>query len=295
MTLELPDDFDFGGPEAFDQGHEPTGIVEVDLEIDEEHVDDPTGPQPLIRISSSAKTDTGMRRDHNEDAMASIRSEIFVIADGMGGYAAGEVASELATTVLTEAFETESFGGERDGTLPRRADELVRAVKSANRTIWEAAQEDEERQGMGSTLVAARFAPNKKRVYIAHVGDSRCYRLRDSTLEQLTHDHTLEALGITGPARHKLVRALGVEPEVDVDLRIDEPRHGDQFILCSDGLSKMLSDDDIVTVILASASIDDAVEHLVSEANHRGGRDNVSVIIVRVDDLAESMALAATT
>lgn len=279
---------DTGEREALGQGGKATGHIslEVDVALDIEDEDEPTSPFARILVTAVGNTDTGRRRKHNEDAIMVVNNEIFAIADGMGGYAAGEVASQMATDMITASFESGHFGGEPDPFVPRRGDELVRSIKHANTSIYEQAQSNTKQAGMGTTLVAARFSPNKKRVYIAHVGDSRCYRLRGDELEQLTLDHTLASVGITGPAGHKLIRALGVQADVDVDLRVDEPMPGDYFLLCSDGLSKMVPEPMIIDIVNEQDDIEQAVKRLIDRANQRGGKDNVSVILVRVDDIA---------
>lgn len=248
--------------------------------------DEPTGPTPRILVTAVGSTDAGRRRKHNEDAFLVLpQHSLFAIADGMGGYAAGEVASQMAIDVITAAFDGGDFGGAPIGGLPRRGDELVRAIQTANTAILKQARSNEAQAGMGTTLVAARFSPNRKRVYVAHVGDSRLYRLRGGALEQLTTDHTLGAMGISGPSASKLSRAVGVFDDVEVDLAVDEPERGDYYILCSDGLSKMVPEETIAQLIQASADdLDAAVQRLIAEANERGGKDNVSVILIRVDD-----------
>lgn len=247
--------------------------------------DEPTGPVARILVSAVGGTDQGKKRKHNEDAYVVLPNHaLYAIADGMGGYAAGEVASQMAMDVLKTSFESDQFGGAPITGLPRRGDELVRAIQSANSAILTQARNNEHQQGMGTTLVAARFAPNRKRVYIAHVGDSRVYRLRDGHLHQLTTDHTLGAAGVTGPSASKLSRAVGVFDDVEVDLAIDEPREGDHYVLCSDGLFKMVPDDKICEIIYGASTIQNAVDELIREANSRGGKDNVSVILVRVDE-----------
>jgi serine/threonine protein phosphatase PrpC len=252
--------------------------------------DEPTGPVPRILVSAVGGTDQGKKRKHNEDAFVVLPSHsLFAIADGMGGYAAGEVASQMAMDILRDSFERETFGGAPIPGLPKRGDELVRAIQTANLAILTQARQNEAQAGMGTTLVAARFAPNRKRVYIAHVGDSRIYRLRDGRLEQLTTDHTLGAAGVTGPSAQKLSRAVGVFDDVEVDLNIDEPRLGDHYVLCSDGLFKMVPDDKICSIIYGADTIEHAVDELIREANSRGGKDNVSVILVRVDEPDERM------
>lgn len=246
--------------------------------------DDPTGPQALILVTAVGRTDAGRRRKHNEDSYLVMQEHnLFVIADGMGGYAAGEVASQLAVDVIGEAFRTKTFTGDPDATRPRRGDELVRAIQMANMAILTQARANEAQHGMGTTLVSCRFSPNKQRVYIAHVGDSRCYRIRDNAIKQLTQDHTLGAAGITGPAAAKLSRAVGIQDTVEVDLEIVAPKPHDHYILCSDGLSKMVPDEMIKELILAQPDLDAAVAKLIEVANDRGGRDNISVILVRVD------------
>ena len=253
---------------------------DVDFEEDE-----PSGPQPRILVSAAGQTDAGRRRKHNEDAYLVLANHsLFAIADGMGGYAAGEVASQMAIDVITAAFETGHFGGAPISGLPRRGDELVRAIQTANQSILQQARTNEAQAGMGTTVVAARFSPNRKRVYIAHVGDSRLYRIRGDQLQQLTTDHTLGAMGIAGPSANKLSRAVGVFDEVEVDLNVDEPEVGDYYMLCSDGLSKMVSEDVMKQIVVAQkGDIDGAVNKLIAEANERGGKDNVSVILIRVD------------
>lgn len=264
---------------------------EIDISIDSGEADaamiedDPTGPVAKILVSAVGGTDQGRKRKHNEDAYVVLPSHsLFAIADGMGGYAAGEVASQMAMDILKHSFESSEFGGAPIAGLPKRGDELVRAIQSANSAILTQARENEHQQGMGTTLVAARFAPNRKRVYIAHVGDSRVYRLRDGHLHQLTTDHTLGAAGVTGPSAAKLSRAVGVFDDVEVDLAIDEPREGDHYVLCSDGLFKMVPDEKICEIIYNATNIQAAVDELIREANSRGGKDNVSVILVRVDE-----------
>jgi len=283
-----------GEEEALDRGAGATGLTSLDLDIDVElDREEPTSPIALILVTAHGSTDVGLRRSHNEDSILVFNDELFAIADGMGGYAAGEVASELCTEVMTAAFETRHFGGVKDESLPWRGDELVRTIKCANGVIYAKAQEDQSKAGMGTTVVAARFSPNKKQVYLGHVGDSRCYRLRDGTLEQLTTDHTLASLGLTGKNAEKLIRALGVQPEVDVDLHVEECFDEDLYMLCSDGLSKMVPDDTTAQILAEGAPLDVMVDRLIAEANANGGRDNVSVVLVRVQDAADFAAASA--
>lgn len=246
--------------------------------------DEPTGPVAKILVSAAGKTDPGKKREHNEDALLlAPEHELYAIADGMGGYAAGEVASQLAVDTLRDAFRAGSFG-ELDEGFPKRGAELMAAIRAANADIRREAQQDESRSGMGTTIVAARFSPGRNRVYVAHVGDSRCYRIRDGELKQLTTDHTLGAIGITGPSANKLSRAVGAFDHVDVDLTVDEPQPGDHYLLCSDGLYKMLLDERIAAIVAASGSLAQAVDELIDSAIERGGRDNITVVLLRVDE-----------
>ncbi len=259
-----------------------TGEFQVDLPTEER--EDPTGPVPLIVLSAVGRSDPGRRRPHNEDAVVvSDEHGLYAVADGMGGYAAGEVASQLAVDTLAHAFTTGEFGGAPIEGLPRRGDELVRAIQTANAAILAQARANEAQAGMGTTVVAARFSSHRQRVYIAHVGDSRAYRLRRDELTQLTADHTLGAAGMTGPSASKLSRAVGVFDEVEVDLQIDEPLAGDVYLLCSDGLSKMVPAAEIQRIVCEERQLSALADRLIAEANARGGRDNVSVIVVRVD------------
>ncbi len=259
--------------------------TEVDLSLMADDEDEPSGPLARILVTAVGSTHAGRRRKHNEDAFLVLaQHSLFAIADGMGGYAAGEVASQMAIDVITAAFDTNHFGGSAIAGLPPRGDELVRAIQSANSAILTQARSNEAQAGMGTTVVAARFSANRKRCYIAHVGDSRLYRLRGVELKQLTTDHTLGAMGIQGPSANKLSRAVGVFDDVEVDLNIDEPEVGDYYIICSDGLSKMVPEPDIADIVASAPNLDAAVERLIAEANERGGKDNVSVILIRVDE-----------
>lgn len=275
--------------EGATRGARPAALLSTELDVTMDlpatEEEEPTGPVPLILVSAVGRTDQGRRRKHNEDAFAvDAERGLFAIADGMGGYAAGEVASQMAIDTLLQAYRTGDFGGAPIEGLPRRGDELVRAIQTANAAILNQARGNEAQTGMGTTIVTARFSPNRQRVYIAHVGDSRVYRIRDHQLTQLTADHTLGAAGVTGPSAAKLSRAVGVFDEVEVDLNVDEPKIGDYYLLCSDGLFKMVSENDIQRLIEGEKDLEATANRLVDEANARGGKDNVSVIVVRVDD-----------
>ncbi len=244
------------------------------------------------------RTDPGLVREHNEDAVfANPNLGCVVLADGMGGYNAGEVASGMATTRFSAEVEAaltgrppEASDGPGHGAFALRC--LHDAIIDANAAIFEAAQAHTQYAGMGTTLVAALFFDD--RVAVAHVGDSRLYRMRDGELQQLTRDHSLlqeqidSGLLSAEEARfflHKnlVTRALGVDPVVEPEIAEFAVLPGDMYLLCSDGLNDMVSDEDIALALDAfGVNLELAATHLVQMANDNGGRDNVSLILVRV-------------
>ncbi len=240
-----------------------------------------------LRITDQAyATDTGRQRSANEDSVF-VRAPVFVIADGMGGAQAGEVASKTAA----ESFDH----GLPDGP-PERV--LRETIESANRTIHSLARKDPNLAGMGTTTTAAILDEAAEEVAIGHVGDSRAYRLRRGKLERLTRDHSLveemrrkgqltEAQAEDHPQRSIITRALGPEPEVEVDLQTVPAQAGDVFLICSDGLTTMLDDGHIERLLSRSTSMPNAVRALVDEANRAGGRDNISVVACKLVDAAE--------
>jgi protein phosphatase len=257
--------------------------AELPIAVEE---DDASGPYFPVSVVAAGATHVGKKRKHNEDAIAMLESHnVYVLADGMGGYAAGEVASQMCVDSILQAYRTGQFGGEPIEGLPPRGDELVRAIQTANAEILHESRTNEARAGMGTTVVATRFVPARQRLYIAHVGDSRLYRMRKDELVQLTTDHTLGAQGVTGPAAQKLSRAVGVFDEVEVDLNIDVPEVGDVYLICSDGLVKMVHELRIVEILAEQLDPQRAADILVEEANARGGKDNISVLVIRVGEI----------
>ena len=245
-------------------------------------LDEPTRPIPLILVSAAAQTDPGLKRQKNEDSYLVLEEHgVFAVADGMGGYAGGEIASRTAVEVIAKAFQSNTFVGKPHTDVPRRGSELVLAIQKANQAIYDKAR-DRDLKGMGTTIVGARFSPNKQRLYVGHVGDSRCYRFRDGQLTQMTTDHTLAAEGLIGPLSSRLSRAVGISPTVKVDLLIARPLPLDRYLMCSDGLSKMVSDDQVRDILRGESDVKLAVERLVAKANESGGRDNITVILVQV-------------
>lgn len=252
------------------------------------------------KISISEITDVGKVRDHNEDAIGSNADiGLMVLADGMGGYNAGEVASGIAVQTITELASEGALREERNDVDPtsgmmRQTIVLRDAIARANKIIFQTAQSQTHCEGMGTTLVAAMFYDN--RVSIAHVGDSRAYRLRGGKFEQLTMDHSLlqelvdrgfysEEEAQRSTNRNYVTRALGVEPSVDVEIQEFEVLPDDVYLLCSDGLPDMVEDEDIhLTIRTFNASLDVVGQQLVQLTNDHGGRDNVSIMLAQIID-----------
>ena len=252
------------------------------------------------KLKFAELTNTGMVREHNEDAIGSnVDMGLMVLADGMGGYNAGEVASGIAVQTISDLAAEGATREERHDVDPhtglmRQTIVLRDAVARANKIIFQTAQSQTHCEGMGTTLVAAMFYDN--RISIAHVGDSRAYRLRDERFEQLTMDHSLlqelvdrgfysEEEAQRSTNRNYVTRALGVEPTVEVEVQEYEVLPGDIYLLCSDGLPDMVEDEDIhLTISTFNASLDVVGEQLVQLANEHGGRDNVSVQLAHVLD-----------
>jgi protein phosphatase len=227
-------------------------------------------------------SDLGRQRQGNEDNYF-VRAPLFVVADGMGGAQAGEVASEMAV---------ESF----DGGLPHGspADGLVSVIEDANRRIHDRSRAEAQRAGMGTTVTAAYVG--EQEVTIAHVGDSRAYVLRDGELKRLTRDHSLvgelvargkltEEQAETHPQRSVITRALGPEPEVQVDVQVYKARAGDVFMVCSDGLTSMVPEPRVREILGAAGSLDEAGRELIAAANDAGGRDNITVVLFRLEEV----------
>jgi len=238
----------------------------------------------MLKVAEEAhKTDTGRQRHANEDSYFA-RAPLFAVADGMGGAQAGEVASRIAAG----AFERGTWSDE----APAEG-QLEQIAQRANREIHKLAQEDSSRAGMGTTLTAAMVGDDE--VALSHVGDSRAYVLRDGQLKRLTKDHSLvEELRRQGrlteeqaeehPQRSIITRALGPEPSVNVDTMTFPARAGDVFLLCSDGLTTMVSDDEIRDILANARSLRSAVNKLIDAANRGGGRDNITAVAFRVAD-----------
>jgi len=233
-----------------------------------------------LRVIVDGKTDKGLVRKENEDAFCIEKDlGLLAIADGMGGHASGEVASKMAIEILSDSLKKE---GEP---LP---DRLESGVKLANKMIYEASRSQSQLNGMGTTLTAVQL--DGKRLSIAHVGDSRAYLIRGGVIEQLTDDHTIVSEQVArgmitreeaarSDMRNILSKALGIAPEVDVDIEELTVSEGDQLVLCSDGLSELISDDEILSEVQSSKRPEIVCDELVNLAIQRGGEDNITVIV----------------
>jgi len=250
----------------------------------------------VLEIASC--TDPGMVRSHNEDSIATDAANgLVVLADGMGGYNAGEVASGMATTVIITEMR-QILASTQPNQIDPRTNQTIAArlmreqVLKANGSIYQAAQSQPQYAGMGTTLVVSLFYDN--RVLVAHLGDSRLYLLREGALRQVTRDHSLLQEQIDSGlltaeqaknAQHKnlVTKALGIDPSVEPEIHEYPTRPGDLYLLCSDGLCDMVEDEEISTALQAlGGNLKLAAQQLVQMANDNGGRDNVSVILVRI-------------
>ena len=240
-------------------------------------------------FSAQGISDCGRVREHNEDTFRiDCEQGLFVVADGMGGHAAGEVASAIAVEILSEKLMS------RDETSESSSEEyLQHAVQAANQAVYTNAQSNSERKGMGTTLTFL-FCQGD-RLFFGHVGDSRAYLLRNDELTQLTRDHTWVNMqvraGVISPEeaeqaqmRHVLVKALGTEPEVEADIREIDVLPKDRFLLCSDGLSDLVGKEELRQVLLSREGPEEVAGRLVELANGFGGRDNITAVVIDCHD-----------
>src|SRR5580658_3963189 len=265
----------------------------------------PTGASPLMRAIAAGQSDVGLQREHNEDSFVVLKEyDLYVVADGMGGHRAGDVASKLATETISEFFKSTAnddvtWPFHFDTNLSEEENRLLTGIRVANRQIFERSTRSREYQGMGTTVVGAMFSPKKQRMYIGHVGDSRCYRVREGAIAQLTRDHSLindyllAMPDLTDEQKSELpknviTRALGMQDQVVVDLQHDDPKQGDVYVLCSDGLSGMASDDDIRQIVTGTQDIREACLRLIQRANERGGEDNITAVLIKIEKQDEA-------
>ncbi|MCA9674587.1 MAG: Stp1/IreP family PP2C-type Ser/Thr phosphatase [Kofleriaceae bacterium] len=251
------------------------------------------------RVRFSGGTNVGRKREINEDSIhVPVDQRLAIVADGMGGHSSGEVASRLAVDIVVDYFQqtaeqqTLTWPYKVDRDLRADVNRLITSIKLANVEIWERSQREPRLKGMGTTIVAQYFLDDA--VIVGHVGDSRAYRLRGGELTQLTEDHSLindyiKMKRMTAeeaenwPHKNVVVRALGMKEAVQVDILTEVPKIGDSYVLCSDGLSGMITDEQIAYMVGHERDLDRAVEQLIDAANEEGGVDNISVVIARVE------------
>ena len=255
----------------------------------------------MLRVVAAGRSDVGLLREHNEDSFALLHGHgLFVVADGMGGHRAGEVASLLATTTVTAFFdstmrEDATWPFHYDPALSVEENRLVTSIKVANRSIYEEGARASERRGMGTTFVGLLLARQTGRVFVGHVGDSRCYRVRGGEITLLTQDHSLVNEYIRTmpdlPAaqrdelpRNVITRALGMHDVVLVDVLAEATREDDIYVLCSDGLSGMITDAELLDVVTTHEDPEVACRALIALANDHGGEDNITAVVLRLVD-----------
>ncbi|MDD9945519.1 MAG: Stp1/IreP family PP2C-type Ser/Thr phosphatase [Myxococcales bacterium] len=261
-----------------------------------------------MRTRAVGLTDVGLQRDHNEDTYRCLDEYgLYLVADGMGGHQSGEVASMMAAESMRAFFEATE---KDDATWPFPIDpnlslmenRLSAAIKMANKQIFERSCSDQSMQGMGTTVVGLLLSEERRLAYIAHVGDSRAYRVRDGEITLLTRDHSLvndylmmmpdmpkEAMDVL--PKNVITRALGMQDSVVVDLGVEDIREGDRFVLCSDGLNGQVPDERILEVVESHGDdLESTVKQLVEESNAAGGDDNVTVVVVSLEQIGEERA-----
>ena len=255
-------------------------------------------------IEAAARTDVGLNRRNNEDAFGSFDDlTLYIVADGMGGHAAGEIASSLTVETIHRSLaetpeEDMTAGVDAAGRSSIGGRRLVMAVKEANARLLGRSRTNPELHGMGTTVAAIFFDRRCESVAICHVGDSRVYRIRDAQIEQLTEDHTVVQQLInegqmraeqrrSSQQRHVLTQAVGASDELHPELRLERPQAGDMFVVCTDGVHDTIEAEEILQVVLTTgARLETACGRLIDLANHRGGKDNSTVLIVRCNRVA---------
>jgi len=255
-----------------------------------------------MNFTAAGLTDVGLQREHNEDSYCILSEHrLFVVADGMGGHRAGDVASRMATSEMTAFFDATNANGvdgpsKHDARMSVDQSRLVSAVKLANQRIFQTSIENRSVQGMGTTVVGVLFNRENRKMNVAHVGDSRAYRVRAGAITQLTRDHSLlndyllVMPNLSDAQKERLpsnviTRALGMQQAVAVDVSVDDAEPGDVYVLCSDGLNGMVSDERILDIVhSAGPDVETAARTLISQANQNGGEDNITVVIIRITE-----------
>jgi serine/threonine protein phosphatase PrpC len=250
------------------------------------------------KLLAAGQTSVGMVRKNNEDAFfLAPEKGLLVVADGMGGHASGEIASRMAVDTIRNYFEavgehgSPPLVGKYDDDFTEETNRLASAVRLANMAIYEAASQNEKWRGMGTTIVCALL--NKHKLSIAHVGDSRLYLIRSGGIEQLTDDHSVVAEQVKrelisqkeadqSEIKNMLTRALGIDSRVEVDLSELSLLEGDALILCTDGLTNMVPDEEILSTVVAEGNPSVVSQGLIAQANEGGGKDNITVVAAYV-------------
>lgn len=247
-----------------------------------------------MRAIAAGVTDVGRERAHNEDRFILLpQFNVFVVADGMGGHQSGEVASRMAASTVAGYFR-----GKPTANGETASNRLRDALVDANAKIFERADDSRAHRGMGTTVVAAAFSPGDRTMHVAHAGDSRAYLLRDREMKLLTRDHSLlsDALlerpelsesDLSYLPKNVITRALGISPNVELDVNTVSARLGDIFLLCSDGLHGLVEEPEIINIIMKTDSLSDACDRLVEEANAQGGKDNITAVLIRIEEADE--------
>ncbi|HEY4016210.1 MAG TPA: Stp1/IreP family PP2C-type Ser/Thr phosphatase [Polyangiaceae bacterium] len=258
----------------------------------------------MIRAVAAGLSDVGLQREHNEDSFVVLKEyDLYVVADGMGGHRAGDIASRIATETISEFFRTTAnedvtWPFHFDTNLSEEENRLLTGIRVANRQIFERSTRSRECHGMGTTVVGAMFSSKKSRMYIGHVGDSRCYRVRDGQIRLLTRDHSLindyllAMPDLTDEQKSELpknviTRALGMQDHVVVDLQHDDPKREDIYVLCSDGLSGMIGDDEIRQIATGTPDIREVCRRLIQRANEHGGEDNITAVVIKIEEIED--------
>lgn len=255
--------------------------------------------QCMTKVQAAGLSDRGLKRAHNEDSLSVVPDlGLFIVADGMGGHNAGEVASRQAIETIVEFLrdvsdDSATWPIAKDENLTLQENRIAGAIKLANRAVCKLSMEHPEYHGMGTTLVGVLFSAESREISIAHVGDSRCYRLRGGRLEKITSDHSWveEQLqrGIISEDearnhrwKNVITRALGNKLEVDVEVQTLTSEANDLFLLCSDGLSGMVDDQALEETLVSQPDLELLAQELIRKANEAGGHDNISLILIRI-------------
>lgn len=246
-----------------------------------------------MRAIAAGLTDIGRERNHNEDRFILLPEfNVFVVADGMGGHQSGEVASRMAASTIASFFRTQPSPEDEVG------ERLRAAVCDANAKIFARADDSRAHRGMGTTVVAAAYNPDSEKMHVCHAGDSRAYHVRGELIKQLTRDHSLlsDALlerpeltesDLAYLPKNVITRALGIAPTVDVDVTTIQTEVGDLFLLCSDGLHGLVEDDVLLKICQNTSILTEACARLVEAANRNGGKDNITAVLIRIEEEAE--------